>query len=254
MCTHYTLLRNARSKQRSVHVRNSEVRTFETAKCARSKQRSAHLRLATQVRAQILPHAEGALSCFSETARSKSRSRAPPAALRGRSPRGRRLGKSTPATSPERGGRSWASRPSRCAVAARALTPIHSGSAPPSPCAGLWRVFRVKGGSRGWCGPQPRRGARTRPLDATGATQACRQGVGALFPGTPAPRRRPPAGSPEGAYKGMRCGGTPCLGFKGAQPLGPSAANKKPSAEGEHFLLFELRSSALHGPQRGLNP
>ena len=94
----------ARSKQRSVHVRNSEVCTFETAKCARSKQRSAHLRLATQVRAQILPHAEGALSCFSETARSKSRSRAPSGGpLRGRSPRGRRLGKSTPATSPERG-------------------------------------------------------------------------------------------------------------------------------------------------------
>ena len=143
MWTHYTLLRNARSKQRS-----------------------AHLRLATQVRAQILPHAEGALRRFSETARSKSRSRAPPAALRGRSPRGRRLGKSTPATSPERGGRSWASRPSRCAVAARALTPIHSGSAPPSPCAGLWRVFQAEGGSRGWCGPQPRRGGHgplTRP-------------------------------------------------------------------------------------------
>ena len=162
MCTHYTLLRNARSKQRSVHVRNSEVRTFETAKCARSKQRSAHLRLATQVRAQILPHAEGALSCFSETARSKSRSRAPPAALRGV----RHVAggwEKHPSHQPRRGGRSWASRPSRCAVAARALTPIHSGSAPPSPCAGLWRVFRVKGGSRGWCGPQPRRGEDTAP-------------------------------------------------------------------------------------------
>ena len=162
MCTHYTLLRNARSKQRSVHVRNSEVRTFETAKCARSKQRSAHLRLATQVRAQILPHAEGALSCFSETARSKSRSRAPPAALRGRSPRGRRLGKSTPATSPERGGRSWASRPSRCAVAARALTPIPP-AVPLKPLRGPLARFRVKGGSRGWCGPQPRRGEDTAP-------------------------------------------------------------------------------------------
>ena len=45
----------------------------------------------------------------------------------------------------------------------RALTPIHSDSAPPSPCAGLWRVFRVKGGSRGWCGPHPRRGEDTAP-------------------------------------------------------------------------------------------
>ena len=190
MWTHYTLLRNARSKQRS-----------------------AHLRLATQVRAQILPHAEGALRRFSETARSKSRSRAPPAALRGRSPRGRRLGKSTPATSPERGGRSWASRPSRCAVAARALTPIHSGSAPPSPCAGLWRVFQAEGGSRGWCGPQPRRGGHG--LDATGATQACRQGVGALFPRHPCPSAKAPAGPPEGAVRRAVQGAPPAWGSKG---------------------------------------
>ena len=117
----------ARSKQRSVHVRNSEVCTFETAKCA--------------------------LSCFSETARSKSRSRAPPAALRGRSPRGRRLGKSTPATSPERGGRSWASRPSRCAVAARALTPIHSGSAPQAPARGPLARFSSEGRVKGLVRP-----------------------------------------------------------------------------------------------------
>ena len=99
-------------------------------------------------------------------------------------------GRAPPATSPERGGRSWASRPSRCAVAARALTPIHSDSAPPSPCAGLWRVFRVKGGSRGWCGPQPRRGEDTAP-DATGRPKPAGRVSGALFPGTPAPRRRP---------------------------------------------------------------
>ena len=162
MCTHYTLLRNARSKQRSVHVRNSEVRTFETAKCARSKQRSAHLRLATQVRAQILPHAEGALSCFSETARSKSRSRAPSGGPPGAFATWQAAGEKHPSHQPGAWGRSWASRPSCCAVAARALTPIHSGSAL-RPCAGLWRVFRVKGGSRGWCGPQPRRGEDTAP-------------------------------------------------------------------------------------------
>ena len=136
-----------------LHVRNSEVRTFETAKCARSKQRSAHLRLATQVRAQILPHAEGALSCFSETARSKSRSRALSGGPPGAFATWQAAGEKHPSHQPGAWGRSWASRPSCCAVAARALTPIHSGSAPPPPCAGLWRVFRVKGGSRGWCGP-----------------------------------------------------------------------------------------------------
>ena len=152
MCTHYTLLRNARSKQRSVHVRNSEVRTFETAKCARSKQRSAHLRLATQVRAQILPHAEGALSCFSETARSKSRSRAPPAASGG--------------VRHVAGG--WEKHPShqpgawgsflgvkakplrgRCA----SLDPHPLRQCPSSPCAGLWRVFSSEGRVKGLVRP-----------------------------------------------------------------------------------------------------
>ena len=129
-------------------------------------------------------------------------------------------GKSTPATSPERWGRSWASRPSRCAVAARALTPIPP-TVPLKPLCGPVARFRVEGGSRGWCGPQPRR-ARTRPLDATGATQACRrpcrQGVGGALPRHPCPSaRRPPAGSPEGAYKACGAGGTPCLGFQGAR-------------------------------------
>ena len=162
MCTHYTLLRNARSKQRSVHVRNSEVRTFETAKCARSKQRSAHLRLATQVRAQILPHAEGALSCFSkprEARADQERLRRPSGGVRhvaggwGKAPQ-------PPA-------QAWGSflgvkaKPLR-GVAARALTPIHSGSAPQAP-ARASGAFSVKGGSRGWCGPQPRRGEDTAP-------------------------------------------------------------------------------------------
>ena len=214
MCTHYTLLRNARSKQRSVHVRNSEVCTFETAKCARSKQRSAHLRLATQVRAQILPHAEGALSCFSETARSKSRSRAPSGGLRGVRHVAGGWGKA-----PQPPARSVGSflgvkaklLRGRCA----SLDPHPPGSALQAPCAGLWRVFRVKGGSRGWCGPQPRRGEDT-ALDATGATQACRQGVGGALPPAPLPLgERPPAGPPEALVRHAVQGGTPCRGSKG---------------------------------------
>ena len=195
--------------------------------------------------------AEGALRCFSETARSKSRSRAPPAALRGRSPRGRRLGgRAPPATSPERWGRSWASRPSRCAVAARALTPIHSDSAPPSPCAGLWRVFEWRAGQGVGAARSPA-GARTRPLDATGATQACRQGVGALFPRHPCPSAEGPGRAAGRRFKACGAGGTPCLGFQGARsPLG-CAANKKTLCRRRAFLLFELRSSALHGPQKG---
>ena len=164
MCTHYTLLRNARSKQRSVHVRNSEVRTFETAKCARSKQRSAHLRLATQVRAQILPHAEGALSCFSETARSKSRSRAlsggPPGAFA--TPR-QAAGEKHPSHQPGAWGSFLGVKAKLLRGRCASLDPHPLRQCPSAPCAGLWRVFRVKGGSRGWCGPQPRRGEDTAP-------------------------------------------------------------------------------------------
>ena len=47
-------------------------------------------------------------------------------------------------------------------VAARALTPIPSDSAPQAP-ARASGAFSVKGGSRGWCGPQPRRGEDTAP-------------------------------------------------------------------------------------------
>ena len=222
---------------------------FETAKCARSKQRSAHLRLATQVRAQILPHAEGALNCFSETARSKSRSRAPPAALRGRSPRGRRLGKSTPATSPGVGsflGVKAKPLRGRCA----SLDPHPLRQCPSKPLRGPLARFSVKGGSRGWCGPQPV-GARTRPLDATGATQACRQGVGALFPRHPCPSAKAPAGSPEGAIRHAVQGAPLPGGSRGAQPLGPACSEQKTLCRRRAFLLFELRSSALHGPQKG---
>ena len=103
----------------------------------------------------------------------------------------------------------------RCA----SLDPHPLRQRPSKPLRGLWRVFQAEGGSRGWCGPQPRRGGHG--PDATGATKPAGRVSGALFPGTPAPRRRPRQGSPEGAYKACGAGGTPCLGFKGrAAPLG----------------------------------
>ena len=133
----------------------------------------------------------------------------------------------------------------RCA----SLDPHPLRQCPSSPCAGLWRVFRVKGGSRGWCGPQPRRGEDT-PLDATGATQACRQGVGALFPGTPAPRRGP--GRVAGRLIGMRCRGTPCLGFKGRAALGaPNTANKNPLPKASIFCSSSFALRLFMAPRRG---
>ena len=160
-------------------------------------------------------------------------------------------GKSTPATSPECWGRSWASRPSCCAVAARALTPIHSDSAPPSPCAGLWRVFRVKGGSRGWCGPQPRRGEDTAP-DATGATQACRQGVGGALPPAPLPLgERPPAGPPEALVR-RAVQGAPPPGFQGARsPLGLAQRTKNPLPKAGIFCSSSFALRLFTAPRRG---
>ena len=182
-----------------MHVRNSEVCTFETAKCARSKQRSAHVRN-SEVRTYDLLRKSVLRSFRMRKARlvvSPKPREARADQERLRRPSGafatwQAAGEKHPSHQPGVWGRSWASRRCCCAVAARALTPIHSGSAL-RPCAGLWRVFRVKGGSRGWCGPQPRRGEDTAP-DATGATQACRQGVGGALPRHPCPRREPPAG------------------------------------------------------------
>ena len=76
----------------------------------------------------------------------------------------------------------------RCA----SLDPHPLRQCPPGPCAASG-VFRVKGGSRGWCGPQPRR-ARTRPLDATGATPSLPAGCRGRSSRHPCPRREAPAG------------------------------------------------------------
>ena len=227
MWTHYTLLRNARSKQRS-----------------------AHLRLATQVRAQILPHAEGALRRFSETARSKSRSRAPPAASGGVRHVAGGWGKA-----PQPPARSVGSflgvkaKPlrGRCA----SLDPHPLRQRPSKPLRGPLARFQAEGGSRGWCGPQPRRGedtALTRPERPKPAGRVS----GALFPRHPCPSaRRPRQGRRKALIRRAVQGAPPAWGSRGAQPLGPAQRTKNPSAEGEHFLLFELRFWLFKRPQKG---
>ena len=130
------------------------------------------------------------------------------------------------------------------------LDPHPPGSAPP-PLRGPLARFSSRGRVKGVGAARSPAGARTRPLDATGATQACRQGVGALFPGTPALGERPRQAA-GGACKACGAGGHPLPGFQGARsPLG-LAQRTKPSAEGRHFLLFELRFWVFAGPKRGL--
>ena len=201
MWTHYTLLRNARSKQRSVHVRNSEVRTYDLLR--KSVLRSFRMRKARLV---VSPKPR-------EARADQERLRRPSGGVRHVAGG---WGESTPSHQPGALGSFLGvkAKPLRGGLRP-ALTPIHSDSAPPSPCAGLWRAFRAEGGSRGWCGPQPGR-ARTRPLDAAGATQACRQGVGGALPPAPLPLgERPPAGPPEALLRAAVQGGTPCRGSKG---------------------------------------
>ena len=229
MWTHYTLLRNARSKQRS-----------------------AHLRLATQVRAQILPHAEGALRRFSkprEARADQERLRRPSGGVRHVAGG---WGKSTPSHQPGALGSFLGvkAKPLRGRGKPRALTPIPP-TVPLKPLRGPLARFRVKGGSRGWCGPQPRRG-EDRPLDATGATQACRQGVGALFPGTPAPRRRPRQGRRKALIEHAVQGAPPAGVPRGAQPLGPCAANKNPLPKASISCSSSFAFGSSSGPKRGL--
>ena len=46
--------------------------------------------------------------------------------------------------------------------------------------------------------------------------------------------------------------GAPPAGVQGARsPLGLAQRTKNPLPKASIFLLFELRSSALHGPQKG---
>ena len=168
MWTHYTLLRNARSKQRS-----------------------AHLRLATQVRAQILPHAEGALRRFSETARSKSRSRAPPAALRGVRHVAGGWGKA-----PQPPARSVGSflgvkaKPlrGRCA----SLDPHPLRQRPSKPLRGPLARFSSRGRVKGLVRPAAPQGRGHGPLTRPERPKPAGRVSGALFPRHPCPSARGP--------------------------------------------------------------
>ena len=159
------------------------------------KQRSAHLRLATQVRAQILPHAEGALDVSPkprEARADQERLRRPPGGVRHVAGG---WGKSTPSHQPGGvgvvpGRQGQAAARSRQAAS---LDPIHSDSAPQAP-ARASGAFSVKGGSRGWCGPQPRRGRGHGPLTRPERPKPAGRVSGRSSPGTPAPRRRPRQG------------------------------------------------------------
>ena len=190
---------------------------------------------------------------FLETARSKSRSRAPPAASGGVRHVAGGWGKSTPSHQPGALGSFLGVKAKPLRGRCASLDPHPLRQCPSSPCAGLWRVFEWRAGQGVGAARSPA-GARTRPLDATGATQACRQGVGALFPGTPAPRRRPPAGVAGGAMEGVRCRGTPCLGFQGARsPLGLAQRTKNPLPKAGISALRASLFGSSRPPEGGLN-
>ena len=184
---------------------------------------------------------------FLETARSKSRSRAPPAASGGVRHVAGGWGKSTPSHQPGALGSFLGVKAKPLRGRCASLDPHPLRQCPSSPCAGLWRVFEWRAGQGVGAARSPP-GARTRPLDATGATQACRQGVGGALPRHPCPSAKAPAGSPEGAYKSVRCRGHPLpWGSKGRAAPWACTANKKTLCRRRAFSA--LRAS-LFGSSR----
>ena len=121
-------------------------------------------------------------------------------------------GRAPPATSPERWGRSWASRPSRCAVAARALTPIHSDSAPQAP-ARASGAFSSGGRVKGLVRPAAPQGRGHGPLTRPERPKPAGRVSGRSSP-APLPSAKPPADRRRRLWA-CGAGGTPCLGFKG---------------------------------------
>ena len=187
---------------------------------------------------------------FLETARSKSRSRAPPAASGAFATWQAAGGRAPPATSPERWGRSWASRPSRCAVAARALTPHPSDSAPQAP-ARASGAFSSGGRVKGLVRPAARR-ARTRPLDATGRPKPAGRVSGRSSPGTPCPSsERPRQGRRRRLRRAVQ--GAPPRGFKGAQPPWAAQRTKNPLPKASIFCSSSFALRLFTAPRRGLN-
>ena len=195
----------ARSKQRSAHVRNSEVRTFETAKCALTTCYASPCSDPSACGRRAL-----VVSPKPREARAdQERLRRPSGGVRhvaggwGKAPQ-------PPA-------RAWGSflgvkaklLRGRCA----SLDPHPLRQCPPPPCAGLWRVFRVKGGSRGWW-PRSPVGRGHGPLTRPERPKPAGRVSGALFP-APCPSARGPRQAAGGACKACGAGGTPCRGSKG---------------------------------------
>ena len=159
-----------------MHVRNSEVRTYDLLR--KSVLRSFRMRKArldvsrNRAKQEQIKSASG-----------------PP----GRSPRGRRLGEKHP--QPPAGALGSflgvKAKPLRGRGKPRALDPIPP-TVPLKPLRGPLARFSVKGGSRGWCGPQPRRGEGHGPLTRPERPKPAGRVSGALFPRHPCPSAKGP--------------------------------------------------------------
>ena len=183
-----------------------------------------------------------------QTSEAKIKGKSASGGLRGRSPRGRRLGEEHPSHQPGALGSFLGVKAKPLRGRCASLDPHPLRQCPSKPLRGPLARFSSEG--RSGVGAFTSPVGRGHGLDATGAAQACRQGVRALFPGT-LPLGEWPAGPPE-ALMGVRCRGTPCLGFQGARSPWRAAQQTKPSAEGEHFCSssFALRLfTAPRGPK-----
>ena len=191
---------------------------------------------------------------FLRNSAKQSRSRAPPAASGGVRHVAGGWGKSTPSHQPGALGSFLGVKAKPLRGRCASLDPHPSDSAPQAP-ARASGAFSSGGRVKGLVRPAAPQGARTRPLDATGATQACRQGVGGALPPAPLPLGEGPGRvSPEGAVWACGAGGTPAWGSKGRAALGPCTANKNPLPKASISALRASLFGSSRPPEGGLNP
>ena len=190
---------------------------------------------------------------FLETARSRAdqeRLRRPPPGVRHVAGG---WGKSTPSHQPGALGSFLGVKAKPLRGRCASLDPHPLRQCPSSPCAGLWRVFEWRAGQGVGAARSPA-GARTRPLDATGATQACRQGVGGALPRHPCPSAKAP-----GRVAGRRLirravqGAPPAWGSRGAQPLGLAQRTKTLCRRRGISALRASLFGSSRPPEGGLN-
>ena len=188
---------------------------------------------------------------FLETARSKSRSRAPPAASGGVRHVAGGWGKSTPSHQPGALGSFLGVKAKPLRGRCASLDPHPSDSAPQAP-ARASGAFSSGGRVKGLVRPAAPQGRGHGPLTRPERPKPAGRVSGALFPRHPCPSAKAPAGPPEGAVRRAVQGAPPAWGSKGrAAALGPAQRTKNPLPKASIFCSSSFALRLFTAPRRG---